>query len=752
VERERPPDSREAASTPRDSAGGGDGSGGSGAGADSVLIELEKQLKDLHTSSDASQSRLQAELDSLRVQKREEEAVRQELKAKARALEEARRLADVEHAEAEKKLRAARNARRTVEDRIDKMKVEIVRLEKKEREVSERACKARKEREEKEARLREAISRKKDDLIVAESQAAKVAKRVEALESSIEARKAELAHRRETAGKNKDLLTRRQASGGTHFPSPPHPPVVPSPIQAVPFGLAPPGRATSTPTSPTFPPPDHPAAVNGSPDSTAIPPFPFGPSPPHGPSPPGDHTSPFAATFHTRLHHPPTSRQAGAPGSTASGPPPSTATAQSFRPMDTDAGLGGAGTTGTFAPFGLRTPVEVDTTGEIGRERGARSGGVSFAGLESPSSYDSALSPMMPHQASLIPSQLFEMLDGDGDVDVGLRSYPFPETIGGGGSVAGSGSVGQHRTRTRSSPDLDKTSGSSWASAIHSVDPTVSTATSSGILHGYHHGQHHYPHGAHAARASLEDLLAPVPSPRMHHRPSPPHVVDSSSPSSAAHHHSHSHSHHSHLRHHRHPLSLNPDAKAFSFNRPLPVVPPSPGLPSSGMNVPSSPTATGTTNAAGVPATTATGGSVAGITAVTTAAAAAATTTALFSSTFSPWYSAASASTASMPSLSAAAVPASGGGGGGGSSSSRRGSSDAPAATASGGGDAIGVLGSGLLKFKPFDDEDVSNSGAGGVETEDVGNGSGSGIDIGGTGETDASSGGKEVEERRPVD
>lgn len=176
---------------------------------------LQTQLDELRTSTAATQTRLQNELEDLRNRRKDEDANRTELKARLKILEEGKRAAEAERLEAERKLISARSSKKSVEDRVGKLRAELSKLDKRERELEERAGKGKSEREEKLRDLREKVRVREEVLSKEEETTANLQTRVHALEGEIEERKADLQTLREsTAGHASHMGV--HGHGGSH--------------------------------------------------------------------------------------------------------------------------------------------------------------------------------------------------------------------------------------------------------------------------------------------------------------------------------------------------------------------------------------------------------------------------------------------------------------------------------------------------------------------------------------------------------
>jgi len=175
---------------------------------DEAILSLQKQLEDAKSASTEIQAKLNAELEELRQQKKEDDRIRSEAKARTRVLEEAKRLAEVDRAEADKKRTTARQSRQAMTDHIERMKTELSRLERKEADQERKLLKTREDCTVKTARIQEDLARKREDMALAEASLRKVTSQVENLEQAIEARKAEIDRKRQQVG---TMLTQQRS-------------------------------------------------------------------------------------------------------------------------------------------------------------------------------------------------------------------------------------------------------------------------------------------------------------------------------------------------------------------------------------------------------------------------------------------------------------------------------------------------------------------------------------------------------------
>ncbi|GAA6056534.1 hypothetical protein JCM3770_006865 [Rhodotorula araucariae] len=461
-----------AAGSSPSAAGGDAGKGPAGSAVtDPIVVELQAQLDELRASAVESEQRLQDELEVLRGKKRDEDAFRAELKVKTKQLEEAKRAAEASRVEAEKELNERKGVVKEAQGRVDRLRDEIRALERKGIEAIERKEKKKRERKEREKKLREDVAKKRDELKDKEDGLAEVMQKVAEMERKLEIRRALLAGRRAELAQLAVSGVRGSPIplGGMYGMAPPS--LVPGTATlggvgaianafAAPFGQGGYGRRSypyvhplsannsrpasirsghfdphtgafqSAPSSPTLSHPVSPlddssyASANGTAaDPSGGWPTSF-PSAPNG----GSHALPqsgHAGFLEHRLQHraahgddPPAHflpfdfDGLGAPACEPSPPQQRSAHAESFSdPLD-DHSPGG--TALGSKPRALALPLQYLDSGLL-------------AGSESPS-LDGPLSPMTPHQASLIPSQLFHMLDDDDDED-GLFVVPDSPTL-----------------------------------------------------------------------------------------------------------------------------------------------------------------------------------------------------------------------------------------------------------------------------------------------------------------------------------
>ena len=368
------------------SSSAGGGAGNSGERANPIIEELQKQIEDLRHTADDTEKRLQGELATLRERKKDEDSLRAELKSRSRELEEQKRAADATRGEAEREIGDKRATMREIESRLEDIRLQLRAIDRKEKELADRKDKKRRERIEKERRLREEIAKKRDELKQAEQGVAKIYAKAHQLEQSI-------ANRRERLeSKRAEML-----SGVSRFAVPAEQ------SSSNPFGLF--RRASKSGQRP-----------QSDVDLSSFPSnyFTTGYAPP----------SNSGSFYEHRLQHhasngpSPASSQIALPGTLSQMPPgtlPSTRDISAFEPFDTQ----------------LRSSSSYDDFQAVNRPRPPLSLPMQYLdnGLlpgEPANSDDPLLSPMTPHQTSLIPSQLFHMLDDDEDDDFGAAALDSP--------------------------------------------------------------------------------------------------------------------------------------------------------------------------------------------------------------------------------------------------------------------------------------------------------------------------------------
>lgn len=163
---------------------------------DPILDELSLQVQELQQASRETETRLQAELESLREQKRLEDGVRAELKIKTKILEEQKRVADLAKVEAERGLGDRKAAARRAEERVDKIVDELHVLERREAERVERLDKKQRDKRERERRLRNDVAKRQLQLEQSQLGMEELLDQVKELESRVGGRRDAIAGKR----------------------------------------------------------------------------------------------------------------------------------------------------------------------------------------------------------------------------------------------------------------------------------------------------------------------------------------------------------------------------------------------------------------------------------------------------------------------------------------------------------------------------------------------------------------------------
>ncbi|GAA5974699.1 hypothetical protein JCM11641_007229 [Rhodosporidiobolus odoratus] len=582
------------------------GAGGRTTFTDPVLVELQAQLDELRATTADSEKRLQDELEVLRGKKRDEDAFRAELKAKTKTLEEAKRIAEASRVEAEKDLNERKGAVKEVQARVDKLREEIRALERKGKEAVERKEKKKRDRREREKKLREDVLKKRDELKEKEEGLAEVLQKVGEMERKLEVRRALLAARRTELAQ----LAARGQPANSHsamYSIPSHHSNLPPTATlggvgavanafAAPFGQGAYGRRNypyvhplsannsrpgsirsghfdpltgtfrSAPSSPTFSHPVSPhddALASYNADAASGWPSSFASGPVGGGGNASALTQP--GFLEHRIHH----RTANALPSTDDLP-------SHFHPFDFDSlhsandaspplrsaradSLDDNSLIGNKPRPPLALPLQYLDSGLLATST------PSGMGFESPSQDTGPLSPMTPHQTSLIPSQLFHMLDEDDDDD-GLFAMPDSPTMRGAQGLGvdwkGLGlEVDDRGGSRRNSPTMEEGTQDGEHDGNNEVE-----ATSPAVNSPQAQSSSLAPGGDTTASATTSPLGPPPTSPFSPWDASAgPVGADLSSAAASAFLHRASPSHDFADDLPRAGLSLNPDAKAFAF-------------------------------------------------------------------------------------------------------------------------------------------------------------------------------------------
>lgn len=395
-------------------------------------------------SAQAAETRLQSELEVLREKKREEDIFRGELRGKTRELEEIKRVAEVNRLEAERELGERKSVMRRHGERIGRVKEEIAVIERREVEAIERKDKKKRDRKEREKKLKEELERRKEDLVGVEAGVSKVLAKAAGLAKTIEARKEILMAKRNDYSARTHWVEGSGMGDGVHSSS-----------SSFRRGLGPSySRQHSRPASLNS---DHFDYYTGPYDRPSVPPSPTlshqpipspHPSEQHNYNPSNlsdaaDYAGSFAPNAEKYRGPPPPGflehrtqhrreeyiRDSNTyiPNTYVSNSIPETLPSvddipANFLPFDFD-----SNEVSPIEPL-RRDEGNASSLGAMGSKRPQLSLPLQYldtgllAGGESPGA-EGPLSPMTPHQASLIPSQLFQMLDEDED-DFDMMNSP----------------------------------------------------------------------------------------------------------------------------------------------------------------------------------------------------------------------------------------------------------------------------------------------------------------------------------------
>ena len=164
--------------------------------SDPVLLELKAQLDELRATAAETERRLQDELEVLRGRKRDEDNFRAELKAKTKQLEEQKRVAELQRVEAERELNERKAKLREARERVAKLQDEISQIDRRELEAEERREKKKRDRKEREKKLREDVVKKRELLKQAETEMGSLRSRLISVEKNVEIRRELLLSRK----------------------------------------------------------------------------------------------------------------------------------------------------------------------------------------------------------------------------------------------------------------------------------------------------------------------------------------------------------------------------------------------------------------------------------------------------------------------------------------------------------------------------------------------------------------------------
>lgn len=359
---------------------------------DPVVDELKIQVEELHLATEEMEKRLQAELEVLRERKRDEDAVRGEGKARTKVLEEAKRVAELARVEAERQLGERKAVTRTIGERVERIEDEMRQMDRRQQEMVERKEKKKRDKKERERKLKDDVQRKQDELREAQRSMVTLVGEVNELELMAD-------ERRESVQFKRNELTMK----GIHLygqPSPPpgflphhvshqqqqhHLHMLQQSSSSRPTSLR--GRSNSTSSS------VYALALD---DSTEL---------HHGLTTyyPIPHSAPL-------VNYPPgfpplTSHPSIESNSTVTSASVNLKPTTKFLPFDFDYYDGSPGPIEPVSSFETKLSLHTANYPSDTHE--------GLVDDDDDAVGQDMLSPVTPHQASLIPSQLFELLDGD---------------------------------------------------------------------------------------------------------------------------------------------------------------------------------------------------------------------------------------------------------------------------------------------------------------------------------------------------
>lgn len=156
------------------------------------VLDLRTQVADCQSAASQSHNLLQAEVDSYRDRKRQEDASKLELKTRTKVLDDSKRGAESTKRDAEKRLKAAQNARDNANQRMTYLDEEIARLQQRliDDETCIRQCKEGASDAEKE--VSEALEDKRQEIKAAEDIIVDLSLRAKELEDRLAGEKEKL--------------------------------------------------------------------------------------------------------------------------------------------------------------------------------------------------------------------------------------------------------------------------------------------------------------------------------------------------------------------------------------------------------------------------------------------------------------------------------------------------------------------------------------------------------------------------------
>ncbi|KAG6830804.1 hypothetical protein H0H92_014653 [Tricholoma furcatifolium] len=156
-----------------------------------AISDLRTQLSDCQSCASQSHGGLQAELESFRERKRQDDASKLEIKSRTKSLDDSKRATESQKRDAEKKLKAAQTARDKATQRIDHLDQEIGKLRQRHDDLlTHQQCSSEAEAE---MEVMEALEHKRNEIKVAEDVFAALNQRARDLELKLTEHKERLA-------------------------------------------------------------------------------------------------------------------------------------------------------------------------------------------------------------------------------------------------------------------------------------------------------------------------------------------------------------------------------------------------------------------------------------------------------------------------------------------------------------------------------------------------------------------------------
>jgi hypothetical protein len=163
----------------------------------SSVLDLRNQLTDAQTSASQTHLLLEAQVESCRERKRQEDTSRLDIKARTKSLEDSKRQAENQRKDAEKRLKATQHARDDAQRRISHLDSEIVSLRQRLIDDKTQAETQTQELQAEERELEESLEHKKREAKVAEDVVSALNLRARELEDKLAAGKEKLKQAKE---------------------------------------------------------------------------------------------------------------------------------------------------------------------------------------------------------------------------------------------------------------------------------------------------------------------------------------------------------------------------------------------------------------------------------------------------------------------------------------------------------------------------------------------------------------------------